>query len=116
MFKGRTYDSRLEKAVAEELEWRKRAGEFTEIKEQFPVTYYVNGHKVAKNIIDFKCERPDGTILFVEAKGAESERYRILKQLAIALLDEIYPGCDYQVVKGSYRSLKWLKKEKLVRV
>ena len=106
---GKTYDSGLEKCVANELEFRKKAKEITFIQEQFPVTHYLNGHKIGKNIIDFKCDLPDGRIMFVEAKGAETPRFRILKQMHIANLDKLYPDCEYWLVKGSCSRLIWLQ-------
>jgi hypothetical protein len=101
------FRSKLERSVYHQLLWRKKAKEFKEIFREFPVDYRINGHKIARNYIDFLAIKPDGTKVFIEAKGAETPRYRILKQLAIAMLKTIYPGCEYWLVKGSYNNPVW---------
>lgn len=80
-YNGRKYASKLEARVARDLDLRRRAGEFTEIKPQFRIKLYCylpNGDKLYlwDYIADFLCTKPDGTFLICEAKGARMQRYR----------------------------------------
>jgi len=85
-YNGRKYDSKYEARIAQELDLRMKAGEFVEITPQFPIKLYVylpDGSKahIFKYICDFKCEKPDGSFLLVEAKGHITETYRIKKKI-----------------------------------
>lgn len=101
------YDSQLEKCVADQIYLLEKAGKYIEVKEQFPVTHYVNGVKVAKNIIDFRCTLPDGKYAFIEAKGVETDAFLIKKKLNISMLSTLFPGCEYWIVRGSCKYLRW---------
>lgn len=85
-YNGYQYMSKFEARIAFELDMRMKSGEFVEIKAQYPIDLYVyfpNGEKVKifKYICDFRCERPDGSYLLVEAKGHVTEVYRIKRKL-----------------------------------
>lgn len=111
---GKSYDSQLEKYVAEELEWLRQEGKIESIQEQATIRFYVNGHPITQNRVDFKVICSDGEVWYVEAKGQETDRYRIIKDLIIALLDEIEPGARYFLVKGRVGKTNW-KELTLVR-
>lgn len=111
---GKTYDSQLEKYVAEELEWLRREGTIESIQEQSTIRFKVNGHTITQNRVDFKVTCADGEVWYVEAKGKETDRYRLIKNLIIALLDEIEPGARYFLVKGRVGKTNW-KELTLVR-
>lgn len=99
-YNGRTYDSILEAKVAQELDWRKKAGEISEIIPQFKISLDVNGYHVCNYYCDFKVIKTDGSIEFVEAKGFETETYRLKKRLLEALIQQIEPGAEYIVIKA----------------
>ena len=46
-FGGRKYDSKFEARYAEDLEWRKKAGEIVDIKPQHKIPIVVNGVFIA---------------------------------------------------------------------
>lgn len=86
VYNGYRYDSKYEAIVARELDLRKAAGEFVEVVTQFKIELYcfkTNGDRVKlfNYICDFRCERPDGTFLLVEAKGVLTPSYKIKKKV-----------------------------------
>lgn len=83
---GRKYHSKAEARVAQELDLRMRAGEFTEIEPQYRVKLYCylpNGEKayLFDYLCDFRCTKPDGSYLLVECKGAITDTYRTKRKL-----------------------------------
>lgn len=104
------FDSKLENAVHEILKLRVLAGEFVEIIKQ-PRVDLVCGIKWR---VDFQCVKPDGESIFVEAKGFETEPYRLKKKL----WNGFGPGV-LEIWKGSARKpycdeiLKMGKNEKI---
>ena len=81
VYNGRRYDSKLEARVAQELDLRMKAGEFTEIEPQFRIKLYCYlpiGDKLNlwTYVCDFRCTKPDGTYLLAEAKGFRGQRYK----------------------------------------
>lgn len=82
---GRIYDSKKEAKYAEQLEWRKKAGEIKEIIPQFCLRLDVNGEHICKYYIDFKIVFPDGREEFLEIKGFETDVWRIKWKMALAI-------------------------------
>lgn len=89
------FASKLENSVYHLLLLRMNEGEFTKIIKQksidlaFGITWKV----------DFSCERPDGTMLYCEAKGMETPDYRLkVKMWAYGA----GPGV-LEIWKGSYQ-------------
>lgn len=85
-YNGRHYDSRFEARVAQDLDLRLKAGEFIEIIPQFRIKLYCylpDGSKadLFTYVCDFRCERPNGSFLLVEAKGALTDVYRTKRKL-----------------------------------
>lgn len=70
------FDSGFEATCYEELLLMQKAGEFTEIEKQYLVLIpiYLKDGSVSRYVrhkIDFRCTRPDGSYLLVEAKGRQ---------------------------------------------
>jgi hypothetical protein len=85
-FNGKQYDSKYEARIAQELDLRMKAGEFTQIDAQYRIKLYVylpDGSKadIFTYICDFRCHKPDGSYLLVEAKGKVTETYRIKRKI-----------------------------------
>lgn len=78
----------MEAKYAEQLEWRKRAGEIIKIERQWQVPIMVNGWLVCKFIVDFKLTFPDGREEFHEVKGHPTEAFKLKWKLAKALFPE----------------------------
>jgi len=99
-FGGRKYDSKFEAKYAEDLEWRKKAGEIADIKPQFKITIRVNGVFIANYYCDFRVVLSDGTVQYHEVKGLELPLWKMKWQLLHALKDELLePGAELIVIK-----------------
>jgi hypothetical protein len=86
---GRYYDSALEAAYAEQLDWQIKAGEITEVIPQYKISIDVNGEHIANYYMDFKVVYPDGKIEYHEVKGFETDVWRMKWRLAKALNPDI---------------------------
>ena len=84
-YNGRYYDSGLEAAYAENLDWRIKAGEIKEVTPQFKISIDVNGEHIANYYMDFKVILADGRIEMHEVKGMETALWRMKWRLAKAL-------------------------------
>lgn len=85
-YNGKVYASKFEAGVAEQLDSRMAAGEFTSVEPQFRIPLYcykAGGETLAlfAYVCDFRCERPDGTYLLVEAKGFKTDIYKIKRKV-----------------------------------
>lgn len=98
-YNGRTYDSIREANHAEELDWRKKAGEIKEIIPQFKIDLRVNGRHIANYYVDFKVIMEDGSIQFHEVKGLVLPLWQMKWALLEAILDEVEPGAELLVIK-----------------
>lgn len=85
---GRTYDSIKEAEYAKNLDWRKKAGEITEIIPQFKIPINVNGVHICNYFIDFKITCSDGHEEYHEVKGFETDVWRMKWRLAKALYSD----------------------------
>ena len=71
-YNGRTYDSKLEANFAEELDWRKKAGEIKEIIPQHKIEVRgLQGKRVCNYYVDFKVINSDDSVTYYEVKGME---------------------------------------------
>lgn len=103
-YNGRQYDSKLEARVAQELDLRMKAGEFTEVTPQYRIKLYVylpDGSKadIFTYICDFRCLKPDGSYLLVEAKGKETEVYRTKRKILDLVWLPDHLDHEYEVIK-----------------
>lgn len=99
-FGGRKYDSKFEARYAEDLEWRKQAGEIAEIKPQFKIDIKVNGVHICNYYCDFRVVLTDGTVQYHEVKGLELPLWQMKWKLLHALKDELLePGAELIVIK-----------------
>lgn len=104
VYDGRRYDSKLEARVAQELDLRKASGEFIDIVPQYRIKLYVylpDGKPVDlfTYVCDFRCERPDGSYLLVEAKGMETSVYRVKKKILDLVWLPDHLDYEYEVMK-----------------
>lgn len=87
---GINFRSKKEARYAMDLDWRIKAGEVDRWEyEKNPLKLEVNGMLISTYVIDFKVWLSDGTIEYVEVKGAETKDWAIKWRLAQALTDEI---------------------------
>lgn len=88
-FGGVIYDSKFEASYAEKLEWRRKAGEITDIKRQHKIDIRVNGKHWRDYLIDFRIELSDGRIEYIEVKGFPTKEWKQKWDLLTILKDEI---------------------------
>lgn len=81
-YAGRSFGSALEKEVYQLLLLRMKAGEFTSVKCQVYVYMKIprTNYRVLY-IADFECEREGDASLFVEAKGKEFPKWKMVKEM-----------------------------------
>jgi hypothetical protein len=94
-YNDRYYDSALEAAYAEQLDWRIKAGEIKEVIPQYKISLDVNGVHIANYYMDFKVVLLDGRIEMHEVKGMETPLWRMKWRLAKAM----YPDTEFILIK-----------------
>lgn len=75
---GHSFQSKLEAAVYSLLKLRLRGGEIISIQVQDTIPLSLA--KIAY-IADFKCEKQDGSYIWVEAKGVDTPSWRLKRRL-----------------------------------
>lgn len=103
-YNGRKYDSKFEAKVAQELDLRMKAGEFVTVEPQYRIplyTYLPGGEKVNifTYVCDFRCEKPDGCFLLVEAKGHVTDVYRTKRKLLDLVWLPDHPDYEFEEVR-----------------
>jgi len=87
-YKGKVYDSKLEKEYRGKLELLKKAttekNRVVDIQEQVPFEFIINGTKVCTYLLDFKVTYADGRIEHIDVKGVATDVYRIKRKLLLA--------------------------------
>lgn len=84
---GHSYMSKLEADVAWQLDMRIKAGEVKSYKRQVKIALDVKGKHICNYIIDFVVKRTDGVTEYLEAKGFETEVWRLKWKLFEALYE-----------------------------
>ncbi len=107
-YNGMIYASRFEARVAQQLDLRLNAGEFTKVEAQFRIplyAYLANGEKTSlfAYICDFRCEKPDGSYLLVEAKGYKTDVYSIKKKILERIWLPDHPGYTFEEVRDDVK-------------
>lgn len=102
-FGGKMYASILEARVAQQLDLRMKAGEFVKVEPQFRIPLYIytaNGKqtKLFAYVCDFRCEKPDGTYLLVEAKGYRTDMYRTKRKVLELVWLPDNPGYEFEEI------------------
>lgn len=99
-YEGKRYDSKLEAKIAQDLDWRVKSGELKSWTRQVKIDLRIFGWHITNHYVDFRLEYQNGSIEYLEAKGFETEVWRMKRNLFLALLPEIEPGAEYRVVKS----------------
>ena len=103
-YNGYHYMSGFEAKIAQELDLRMKSGEFVEIIPQYRILLYCylpDGSRanIFTYICDFRCERPDGTFLLVEAKGHVTEVYRTKRKLLDLVWLPDNPNYEFEEIR-----------------
>lgn len=109
---GRSFDSKFESTVAVDLEGQKERGEILDYDCQYKVemwAYDKSGKPVIKKMhkIDFRVHHKDGSFELLEAKGIETDDYKMRRQFLLELWLPEHPDHYYTVVKQSSPKQSW---------
>ena len=96
-----SYDSGLEAKKATDLDYLKKANEIEDWQRQFKWYLYVNGKRICQYTIDFRVVNNDGTIDYIEMKGAEDYAFTVRWKLVQALFRELTAGENARLYKNS---------------
>lgn len=109
-YNGRTYDSKFEAGVAQQLDLRLRAGEIKDWEPQYKVEmvpYNKAGDPLpalkVSHKIDFRVHNLDGSYTLLEAKGMELADWQRRRKWLESLWLPEHPDHDYQVIKDGGR-------------
>jgi hypothetical protein len=102
-FNNIKYDSKFEARIAQELDLRCKAGEFTEVERQYRIKLYAylpDGSRVHlfTYVCDFRCHKPDGTFLLVEAKGFLTDVYKTKRKVLDLVWLPDHPDHEFEEV------------------
>lgn len=85
---GHSHRSKLEQAVCQMLHLRMKAGEFVSVQAEVhqlicgPIGHECSHRVKIESVVDFKCTKPDGGVVFCEAKGQfETPVWRLKRRL-----------------------------------
>ena len=98
-YKGKKYDSKFEAKIAQDLDWQLESGELIKVERQVKIPLTVNGIFICNYYVDFKVTDKHGGVKYIEAKGLETDVFKIKKKLLLATLNEFDPGAEYLIVK-----------------
>ena len=87
---GLKFDSRAEAAYYDQLLLRKKAGEVVAVLTQVPFRLPGN----SKYVVDFLVFEADGSVRFVDVKGAQKDTFRLKKRI----VEELYAPIEIEVV------------------
>lgn len=99
-YNGLRYDSKLEAKVAQDLDWKLKIGEIKEWRRQVKIPLAVNGVHITNYYIDFVYTDKHGQVVYLEAKGMETDTFKLKWRLFTALINEIDPGAEMIIVKA----------------
>ena len=86
-YAGHSYMSKLEADVAWQLDMRIKTGEVKSYQRQVRIPLEVKGKHICDYIIDFVVKCTDGTTEYLEAKGFETEVWRLKWKIFSALYE-----------------------------
>lgn len=105
-YNGIKYDSKFEAGVARDLDLMLKAGEIKEWERQYRIEcipYNCHGDPVLKckvtHKVDFRLHNLDGSFTLMEAKGFESDDYKMRRKWLENFWLPEHPDHDYVVVK-----------------
>lgn len=108
LYNGRSYDSKFEAGVAQELDLRLKAGDIKAVEPQFRVDiwcYREDGEKAfcIKHKVDFRIEHNDGSFELIEAKGVETADYKMRRKFLENIWLPLHKDHVYTVIKQNKR-------------
>ena len=101
---GQKRDSKYEASIADELYFRKKAGDIKDYDSQYKVEMWIyreDGVKAfsVSHKIDFRIHNKDGSYELLEAKGVETQDWKFRRRLLEELWLPLHLDHTYRVVK-----------------
>lgn len=98
---GRHYQSQLEARVGDMLDLAVKGKLIKSYEWQVVIAIYVSGVWIANYKCDFRVIHNDKSVEWIEAKGEETERFRIIRRLMLLYLQE-NPKELYTIYKNDH--------------
>jgi hypothetical protein len=98
-YNGYNYDSKFESQVAQDLDLRLRAGDIKEVQRQVKIPLDAYGKHITNYFIDFMITRSDGTHEYIEAKGMETDVWKLKWKMFEAKMNQQEPEAVLTVIK-----------------
>ena len=107
-FNGKSYDSKFEASLAQDLEMRKQAKDIKDYDTQYRIeatAYRKNGLPAftVRHKVDFRIHHNDGSYELMEAKGVETADYKHRRRFLEELWLPDHPDHTYTVIKQNAR-------------
>lgn len=87
-YNGYNYDSKFESQVAQELDLRLKAGDIKHVEKQVKISLQAYGKHITNYFIDFIITHNDGHREYLEAKGIETDVFKIKWKMLEAKLEQ----------------------------
>jgi len=98
-YNGINYHSKFEAKVAEDLDWRIKAGEIKSWDRQVKISLDAYGRHICNYYIDFIAWHPDGTKEYIEVKGFQTEIWRLKWKIFEAMINENEPDAILTIIR-----------------
>lgn len=102
-YRGQIYDSKFEVSVAEDLDTKLALGELAEVKRQVRIPLEAYGVHICNYVIDFIATKKDGTNQYIEAKGYETDAWKLKWKMLEAKLAIEDPSAELMIIKQGRR-------------
>lgn len=98
-YNGFNYDSKFEANVAQDLDLRLRVGEIKGIERQVKIPLVAYGKHITNYFIDFVVTHNDGHLEYVEAKGYETDVWKMKWKMLEGKLALEDPSAEMTLIK-----------------
>lgn len=99
-YNGTYFHSKKEASYAEFLDFRVKAGEIVAYTRQHKIEIKINGKKWRNYYIDFRAERKDGFIEYIEVKGFPTDTFKMKWDALVIMKEQILePNSELIIIK-----------------
>lgn len=96
---GIIYHSKLEAKYAQDLEWRKKAGEIRGWSRQVRIELTAHGKHICNYYVDFVIYHLDDSVEYAEVKGFSTDVFKIKWKLFEAMMNAEQPEAKLTIIK-----------------
>lgn len=102
-YNGYNYDSKFEAQVAQDLDIKFSCKEIRKVERQVRISLDAYGKHIANYIIDFVVTHNDGHIEYIEAKGYETDVWKMKWKMFEAKMELEDPSAELTIIKQNSR-------------